>query len=191
MLRIAVSSLVSVVRACGMDDSPEEIMKAVKQGSVSGYLRELAERTGKEYRELYQLYRTVSHERMDEIGLIPGAKETLEALRNAGARHFIYTHRGKSTEPLLERLGLTAFFAEVVTFEMGFRLKPSGDGIRYLADKYGLEKASTAYVGDRTMDVYCAKDAGVNAILYLPEDSCVIPTGEEDRVIRRLEELTV
>ena len=35
----------------------------------------------------------------------------------------------------------------------------------------------------------CARDAGVQAILFLPEDSCVIPTGKEHRIIRKLTEL--
>ena len=185
-----VSSLVCVALECGAEDSRETIMKAVKQGSVSGYLRALSQQSGKEYAALYQLYREVSHGRMDEIGLIPGAVETLKALRNAGARHFVYTHRGGSTGPLLDRLGLTAFFEEIVTFEYGFQPKPSGDGVRYLVDKYALERAETAYVGDRPLDVACARDAGVQAVLYLPEDSCVEPTGMEDRVVRTLEELT-
>ena len=68
--------------------------------------------------------------------------------------------------------------------------KPSGEGVNYLAEKYALDKAATAYIGDRTLDVLCAKDAGVQAILYLPEDSCVEPTGKEDRIIRELRELT-
>ena len=184
-----VSSLVTVARGCGAEDGREEIMKTVKQGSVSGYLRNLAERTGREYAGLYQTYREVSHGRLDEIGLIPGAAETLEALRKAGAKHFVYTHRGKSAVPLLERLGLAGFFEETVTFEYGFTPKPSGDGVRYLLGRYGLEKAETAYVGDRTLDVECALDAGVRAVLYLPEGSCVEPAGREDLVIRSLEEL--
>ena len=184
-----VSSLVSVARACGTEDEREEILKAVKQGSVSGYLRGLAGRTGKETAELFGTYRTVSHERMDEIGLIPGALETLEALRNAGARHFVYTHRGKSTGALLERLGLAPFFEEVVTAEYGLALKPAGDGVDYLVEKYALDRAETAYVGDRTLDIECAVNAGVRAILYLPEGSCVEPTAKEDLIIRTLEEL--
>ena len=60
----------------------------------------------------------------------------------------------------------------------------------YLLEKYGLETLKTAYVGDRTLDVLCAKDAGVQAILYLPEGSCVEPNGKEDRIIRNLMELT-
>ena len=194
-----VSSLVDIARKCRIPDSYDEIMKAVKQGSVSGYLRSVAaELAGREmgtvpfpadYVSLYRRYREISHERLDRITLIPGAKETLSALQAAGAKHFVYTHRGKTTDCLLERLGLKRFFTEVVTSENGFQPKPSGEGVGYLVEKYGLNRKDTAYVGDRTLDVLCAKDAGVKAILYLPEGSCVVPTGQEDRVIQDLEEI--
>ena len=184
-----VSSLADMAREIRQEDAYGDILKAVKQGSVSGYLRGLAERSGFAFEALLRRYREVSHGRLDEITLIPGAAETLAALRAAGAEHFVYSHRGKSTAYLMDRLDLRRFFTEIVTFENGFQPKPSGEGVRYLTDKYGLDRKATAYVGDRTLDVLCAKDAGVQAVLYLPEDSCVVPTGLEDRVIRRLEEL--
>ncbi len=185
-----VSSLLEIAEEYRIPDTYEEILKAVKRGAVSVYLRSLAARRGADYDALYRRYREITQGRMEEITLIPGAAETLEALKNGGAEHFVYTHRGKTTAPLLDRLGLTRFFSEIVTFENGFQPKPSGEGVEYLVARHGLAKASTAYVGDRTLDVLCAKDAGVNAILYLPDDSCVIPTGEEDRIISKLEELT-
>lgn len=184
-----VSSLVNVSLECHQRDSREEILKAVKQGSVSAYLRNLSDRTGIDNDFLYQRYREISHERMDEITLIPGAEKTLETLRRAGAKHFVYTHRGSSTGPLLDRLGLAAFFEEIVTFEYGFQPKPSGDGVRYLVERYGLDREETAYVGDRPLDIACALDAGVRAVLYLPEATCVQPTGKEDLIISSLEEL--
>ncbi|MBR6165474.1 MAG: HAD hydrolase-like protein [Clostridia bacterium] len=184
-----VSSLVSLSGECRCPDSPAEILKAVKHGSVSAYLSALSGRSSMEYEFLYSRYREISHGRVEEITLIPGALETLESLKSGGAQQFVYTHRGQSAWPLLSRLGLSRFFAEVVTFENGFRPKPSGEGVRYLVRKYSLDNASTAYVGDRTLDVACAKDADVLAILYLPQDSCVVPTGMEDRIISRLEEL--
>ena len=184
-----VSSLAQIAEEYRTGDTYDDIMKVVKQGSVSAYLREVSEKTGADYRKLYDRYREISHGKTDEITLIPGAAETLEALQDAGAEHFVYTHRGKSTGPLLDRLDLTRFFTEIVTFENGFQPKPSGEGVEYLTDKYGLDRNATAYVGDRTLDVYCAKDAGVRAILYLPDGSCVTPTGREDRIIRQLEEL--
>ena len=184
-----VSSLAGVSRECGVQDGREEILKAVKQGSVSAYLRSLSDRTGKDCGALYRRYREISHGRMDEIILVSGAAETLEALRRAGARHFVYTHRGSSAGPLLDRLGLTCFFEEIVTFEYGFQPKPSGDGVRYLLDKYSLDRNKTAYVGDRSLDVDCALDAGVRAVLFLPEGTCVEPSGKEDLIIAFLEEL--
>ena len=182
-----VSSLVNVADECHLTDSYNSIMKTVKQGAVSTYLRDLSARCGKDFDILLRRYREISHAKEDEIGLIPGALETLQGLRPA--QHFVYTHRGSSTANLLNRLGLTGFFREIVTFEYGFRPKPSGEGVTYLVEKYNLPKNATAYVGDRTLDIYCAKDAGVHAILYLPDDSCVIPAGCEDRIIRHLEEL--
>ena len=184
-----VSSLVDVARACGAADTPEEILKAVKQGSVSGYLRDLSAGSGRSTEALYQMYRAVGHAKDGEIILIPGAAETLKALQDQGAQHFVYTHRGATSRPLLERLGIKGYFTEIVTSENGFRPKPSGEGVTYLLEKYGLDRMKTAYVGDRTLDVLCAKDAGVQAILYLPEDSCVEPTGKEDRIVRDLTEL--
>ena len=184
-----VSSLVDVAEACGVPDTAEKIMKTVKQEAVSAYLRDLSAACGKSTDELMQMYRTVSHAKMDGITLIPGAAETLAALRKQGVQHFVYTHRGSSTMHLLDRLGLTGYFTEIVTHEHGFPPKPSGEGVNYLTGKYALDKTATAYIGDRTLDVLCAKDAGVQAVLYLPEDSCVEPTGQEDRIIRELGEL--
>ena len=185
-----VTSLLAVARENAVNDSFDTVMKAAKGGSVSAYLRQLAAACRQDESILKQRYWEISHERLRDISLVPGAIETLEALKRAGARHFVYTHRGSSTLPLLERLGLKDYFVEIVTFEHGFQPKPSGDGVSYLVRKYGLDRKQTAYVGDRSLDVLCAKDAGVAAILYCPEDSCVIPSGNEDLVIRHLTELT-
>ncbi len=91
-----VSSLVDIAQEYRIPDSYDEIMKAVKQGSVSGYLRSLAGQLADgshdcaDYASLYRRYRESSHERLDRITLIPGAAETLSALQAAGAKHFVY-----------------------------------------------------------------------------------------------------
>ena len=173
----------------GIHDSPDRVMKAVKQGSVTAYLKDVESRSGKPFEDLMKQYRVYTHATDARIGLIDGAKETLERLRRSGAAHFVYTHRGASSEPILQRLDILQYFREVVTSVYGFAPKPSGEGVRYLLDRYGLDSALTWYVGDRSLDILCAKDAGVKALLYLPEDSCVAATGMEDRVIRDLRKL--
>ena len=123
------------------------------------------------------------------IRLISGAKETLEELQVLGAEHFVYTHRGSSSVPILKRLEILDCFREVVTSEYGLAKKPSGEGVRYLLGKYNLDPEKTWYVGDRTLDVLCAKDAGVRALLYLEPDTCVSATGREDRIVHDLREI--
>ena len=173
----------------GMNDPESAVYRAVKLGSVSGYLKDVSARTGESFEQLLARYRTHTHETDDLITLIDGAAETLERLRNAGAVHFVYTHRGKSSRPVLARLGILDCFREVVTSEYGFSRKPSGEGVRYLLEKYGLDPRETWYVGDRTIDVLCAKDAGVHALLFLQPGICVSATGREDRIISDLREL--
>ena len=186
---VIVEGAAKTAAAAGLDDPVDEVLKAVKQGSVTGYLKDVSRRSGMPFEKLLAQYRLYSHELDDRITLVDGAEETLEKLRHTGAVHYVYTHRGSSSEPILERLGILHCFREVVTSEFGFSPKPSGEGIRYLLGKYGLDPARTWYVGDRTLDVFCAKDAGVRALLYLPPDSCVSATGLEDRIVRDLREI--
>ena len=173
----------------GVYDEETAVYRAVKQGSVSGYLKDVSARSGKTFEELLAQYRRYTHETDDRITLIEGAAEALERLRKAGATHFVYTHRGSSSQPILRRLGILDCFREVVTSEYRFTPKPSGDGVRYLLEKYGLDPLQTWYAGDRTIDVLCAKDAGVKALLLLQPGTCVSRTGQEDRIISSLSEL--
>ena len=173
----------------GINDPKDYILKVVKQKSCTAYMEEIGNQCGKTVREVFAQYQKHTHALDDLITLIDGAKETLERLHEAGAVHFVYTHRGNSSEPILERLGVLKCFKEVVTSMYGFAPKPSGEGVRFLLEKYGLDPEQTWYVGDRTLDVLCAKDAGVKALLYLAPDTCVEATGKEDRIVQDLREI--
>ena len=173
----------------GINDPKDYILKVVKQKSCTAYMEEIGSQCGKTVREVFAQYQKHTHALDDLITLIDGAKETLKRLQEAGAVHFVYTHRGSSSEPILERLGVLKCFREVVTSMYGFAPKPSGEGVRFLVEKYGLDPEQTWYVGDRTLDVYCAKDAGVKALLFLAPDTCVEATGQEDRIVKDLREI--
>ena len=186
---VIIAAAIRAAADAGIHDQESEALCIAKQGMLFTYLNDVAERSGVPFKSLRESYRTYTHEMDDRITLMDGAKETLERLRKAGAVHDVYTHRGTSSEPILERLGILGYFREVVTSAAGFPGKPSGEAIRYLMNKYGMQPEDTWYVGDRSIDVLCAKDAGVRAILLLPEDSPVIPTGYEDRIVRSLNEI--
>ena len=186
---VIVEGAARTMAEAGLHDSVVDVLKAVKQGSVTAYLNDVSTRSGIPFRQLLAQYRIYSHGLDDRITLTDGAKETLERLSRSGAVHFVYTHRGESSGPILQRLEILGYFREIVTSEYGFTSKPSGEGVHYLLKKYSLAPAHTWYVGDRTLDVYCAKDAGVLALLYLTPDSCVSPTGQEDRIVQDLREI--
>ncbi|MBR3483981.1 MAG: HAD-IA family hydrolase [Lachnospiraceae bacterium] len=80
-------------------------------------------------------------------------------------------------------------FNEIVTSQSGFARKPEPDGINYFIDKYNLNRKNVYYVGDRTIDMDCAKNAGVNGILYLPENSYCKPNGSETFIVKELSDI--
>ena len=186
---VIVKGAKAAAEEAGLPDTEDDVLKGVKRESVTAWLRDASARSGIPFEEMKQRYRTHAHALDDEITLIDGAKETLERLRQEGAVHFVYTHRGASSRPILARLGILDCFRDIVTAEAKFAPKPSGEGVRYLLEKYGLDPADTWYVGDRAVDMYCAKDAGVNALLYLEPDPVVSPTGVEDRIVRSLRDI--
>ena len=186
---VITKAAVMAASGAGVKDSAEEVLKKVKRASLTAYLKDVSARSGEPFDSLSASYRRYTHSLDGEILLMPGAGETLERLKKGGAEHYVFTHRGVSSEPILNRLGILGYFREVVTAEYGFPAKPAGDGLRYLLDKYRLDPSAAWYVGDRAMDVLCAKNAGIKAALLLPADSFVLPTGKEDRIIRELKEL--
>ena len=97
----------------GIHDPSGHVLKAVKQGSVTAYMQEISSRCGKPVGELFEQYRQYTHRLDDRIRLISGAKETLEELQVLGAEHFVYTHRGSSSVPILKRLEILDCFREV------------------------------------------------------------------------------
>ena len=166
-----------------INDSLEDVLKFVKRESVKEYFLEVSSKSNQSLDYLFERYRCHTKDKEDSIILIPHAKEILELLKDNGTRHFVYTHRGSSTISILKRLGIYDYFDEIVTSLYGFSPKPSGEGIKYLVNKYHLDLNHTYYVGDRSLDILASKDANVNAILYLPKDSPVLPTGKEDLII--------
>ena len=186
---VIIAAALKAAAEAGIHDEEAYALRIAKQGMLFTYLNDVAERSGMPFQTLRESYRTYTHEMDGRITLMAGAREALERLRDTGAAHYVFTHRGTSSEPILERLGILGYFREIVTSAAGFQAKPSGDAVRYLVQKYSLKADETWYVGDRSIDVLCAEDAGVRSVLLLPEGACVTPTGHEDRIIRSLDEL--
>lgn len=186
-------AIVPAVRDClaaqGLELSEREIYAGVIATAAGTFLAQTAARYGLDEARLKSEFAALNDSRIEAIAAMPHAAETLETLERAGCRHFLFTHRGASCRPILERIGLLPFFTELVTALEGFPRKPEPDAIRYLLGKYALEPETCFYVGDRRIDVEAAVNAGIGSILFLPPGSPGAPTGRESLLVRDLREI--
>ena len=93
------------------------------------------------------------------------AKQLCMDIVAAGGKNYIFTHRGASTLPMLEKFGMLDLFEEIVTTEAGFARKPAPDALNYLTEKYGMDPADAIMIGDRELDVLSGVNAGIRACL--------------------------
>ena len=173
----------------GLQLEEAELLRGVLSSTVRDYAREVEARTGVSLTADMGRYQELRAVLEREIRPIPHAREALQALAAAGVRSYLYTHRGASTAEMLRRTGLADLLEDTVTAEAGFPRKPDPGALLWLLDRYDLDPARTFYVGDRQLDVACAANAGLRAILYRPPGSPVPLTAREAAVIGDLAEL--
>ena len=177
--------------AWGLDYSAAYIHDYVIRTSVGTLLEQAAAKLGTDPAPLKAYFDALNDSGIGAIRAIPHAAETLAALCRAGHVNFIYTHRGASCQAILEQTGLAPYFTEVLTALSGFPRKPEPDAIRYLLEKYALAPEESFYVGDRSLDVEAAGNAGIRSILYLDPASPGTATGREAYLVRDLAEIPV
>lgn len=178
---VIVSSLRRTLEELGVPMEEDEIRRRATQGSVSDVISCASAATGRAFSDIKGRYSHISGGRYLEITAMPHAREALEESAALGAIHFVYTHRGATTAPVLKNLGLDRYFKEVVSSLNGFPRKPAPDALLYLLETHRLDRDRVFYVGDRTLDVDCARNAGVRSVLYSPSGA-----GTADYVVRDL-----
>lgn len=183
---VIVESLYQTLCEAGAELTREEIHRYAISFSSNALMEKVAGERGLDPQQLLLRYAQFSRIKYPLIRLMPNALEILDALCDQGATHYVFTHRGTTTMPVLEHLGMEKYFVEILTSKSGFPRKPAPDAIDYLVQKYGLSKEHTYYVGDRTLDMESAKNAGIPGILYLPKGSPGAPSGAETYIISDL-----
>ncbi len=173
----------------GLERSEEELHAEVIRSSVRDLLNRTAAELGLDPAPVLAAFNELNDSRIAAIAPMPHAAEALSALRQAGHLNFVYTHRGASCPAILEQTGLAPYFTEAVTALAGFPRKPAPDGILYLVEKYALDPARCFYVGDRSLDVEAAENAGIGSILFLDPAAPGRPTGRETFLVRDLLEI--
>lgn len=143
--------------------------------------------------ETARAFRALSRSR---LRLYPHVKETLSALRSAGARLYIVSNAQRCfTMDEIIRLGLDKAVDGVeLSSDFGYK-KPSAEFFAYALTKYSIEAADAVYVGnDIKADVLGAKGAGLKtAYIYTPispaEDSLATAAASADYAVKTHAEL--
>ena len=185
---IIVDSLCRIYKEkIGIELNKEDVYKEAIRYSVGHFIQGMEKQTGIKFDELKDRYSQISGEEKLKIKPMKHALEILEYLKEQGIHSYVFTHRGKSTEPVLRNIKIYDYFDEIITsVDPAFNRKPLPDSINYLVDKYHLDKNNTYYVGDRSMDIECANNAHIKSIMFLPKDGYGLATGKETYIIEDL-----
>jgi len=96
---------------------------------------------------------------------LPGALGILRFLKSKGYKLAVASNRPtKFTRIILKALGIAEFFNVVLCADKAARPKPYPDILLAIAGRLNLEKKEVLYVGDMTIDVNCARRAGVRMV---------------------------
>jgi HAD superfamily hydrolase (TIGR01549 family) len=98
-----------------------------------------------------------------EYRIIPGVPEMLSTLALKYPLAVASARNEKSSMAFIRQFNLAPLFRVVVTSQTTRRTKPFPDPLLYAAEKLGLPPANCLMVGDTTVDMRAAKQAGMQA----------------------------
>ena len=183
---VIVSSLYKVCQEYNIDLSYEYIKTNAIKYSVSYIINKIVSEKNISFDSIKNRYSEISELNNDKIIPMKHSIELLDKLKQNGVDNYVFTHRGLSTDFVLNNIKMKDYFIEIVSSKSGFNRKPSPDALNYLIDKYNLDRNNTYYVGDRTLDIECAFNANLKSILYLPDGGITTPTGKETYIVSDL-----
>jgi phosphoglycolate phosphatase len=99
---------------------------------------------------------------LDYTVLYPGVKESLDRLHDAGKRMAVLTNKPVAmSKAIVEGLGTGRYFFRVYGGNSFEFKKPDPIGIRTLMEECHLGREATLMIGDSSVDVHTARNAGV------------------------------
>lgn len=183
---LIVSSLHQTYMEFGLELDKREINKELITYSLGVFLAKIEKEKGIPSEPVKERFSEINNSRAMLTKPIRHASDILIYLKNRNIPNYVFTHKGSITKPVLQNLDLYEYFEEIVTGKDGFPKKPDPAALNYLIQKHDLYKDTTFYVGDRTLDIACADNAGIKSILYVPEDSFAVPNGKETYIVKDL-----
>jgi len=135
----------------GIDGDNRPVLEAMREMSTS------------QKRRAEQILHRHEQDAVRQSTLNPGARETIDGLRQRDIGVAVLTRNRKSNAVAVARKhGL--HFDFIVGREEG-PVKPDAFGVLHICNRLGIEPAETLLVGDFLFDLLCAKTAGAVAVL--------------------------
>ncbi len=153
-----------VRRHYGLPDATrDEVMRAVGGGLPEALGKTLGVERAHLLEEALVVYRAHWDRTMlDDVVLLPGARDLLTALHAAGARSAVFTNKhGPSARRVCTHLGLDPLLDAVIGATDTPWLKPQPDFTAHALRLLGAEAADTTLVGDSPWDVEAARLGGL------------------------------
>ena len=160
------------------------LRESIKLGS--GVPEERADEGVLIYREIYA---------QEAFGLtkpFPGVREALESLRSSGVVMAIATSRSsRSLHIMLESMGFTHFFSDILTADDHFAYKPAPDMVLALLERLHCSNDRTLVVGDTTYDIMMGSGARCRTcgVTWGNHDRATLSTASPDWIIDGMAEL--
>jgi phosphoglycolate phosphatase len=99
---------------------------------------------------------------LDYTTLYPGVRESLDRCRGAGKRMAVLTNKPtEMSRRILEGLGVAGHFFEIFGGNSFEQKKPDPIGVETLMREAGVDRARTMMIGDSSVDVATARNAGI------------------------------
>jgi phosphoglycolate phosphatase len=136
------------------DGAPVLIRRALGPGATEAAIQKGLQFFLEYYRE----------HKLDHTRLYPGVRESLDRLRTAGKQLAILTNKPVAvSRSIVEGLGLSGYFFQVYGGNSFDFKKPHPIGVQKLMAEANIAPAATLMVGDSSVDVETARNAGVQA----------------------------
>jgi phosphoglycolate phosphatase len=161
--------------------APMLVRRALGEGATEVQVQEALEFFLEYYRE---------HD-LDHTVLYPGVKESLDRLRAAGKRMAVLTNKPvRMSRHIVEGLGVGEHFFQVYGGNSFDFKKPNPIGVETLMREAGVGAGATLMVGDSSVDVYTARNAGIACcgVTYGFQPETLVDPAPEI-VVDRMEEL--
>lgn len=161
-----LKALHETLETIGVDIDQPSLYKIIKHGSVTETALSYARQQGEDQQAVLAEYHRCEALEVMKATPYPQTAEVLRGVVAQGGTNLLMTHRDDKAWTLLARNGLDTLFLGGVTSDLHLARKPKPDAVLYLVDKYALDPAHTAMIGDRKLDVIAGQAAGVQGVYF-------------------------